>query len=80
MTPPVLRITNVRKQYHGLRPLRLNDLSVDVGELTSPGPLNADDGQHAERSDDRECQRNDDRSQADALRNHGWDMVAKIHS
>lgn len=32
MTPPVLRITNVRKQYHGLRPLRLNDLSIDVGE------------------------------------------------
>jgi ABC-type transporter Mla maintaining outer membrane lipid asymmetry ATPase subunit MlaF len=32
MTPPVLRISNVRKQYHGLRPLRLNDLSIAAGE------------------------------------------------
>jgi ABC-type transporter Mla maintaining outer membrane lipid asymmetry ATPase subunit MlaF len=32
MTPPVLRISNVRKQYQGLRPLRLKDLSIDVGE------------------------------------------------
>ena len=32
MTPPALRITNVRKQYHGLRPLRLRDLSVETGD------------------------------------------------
>jgi putative ABC transport system ATP-binding protein len=32
MSPPVLRISNVRKQYHGLRPLRLKELSIDVAE------------------------------------------------
>jgi ABC-type transporter Mla maintaining outer membrane lipid asymmetry ATPase subunit MlaF len=32
MTSPVLRIANVRKQYQALRPFRLRELSIDVGE------------------------------------------------
>ena len=31
-TAPVLRIAGLRKQYHGLRPLRLQALSVEAGE------------------------------------------------
>ena len=32
MSDRILRLTGVRKQYHGLRPLRVQALAVDVGE------------------------------------------------
>jgi ABC-type lipoprotein export system ATPase subunit len=38
---PVLRITNLRKQYSGLRPLRLNDLAVGPGERVALSGLDA---------------------------------------
>jgi ABC-type transporter Mla maintaining outer membrane lipid asymmetry ATPase subunit MlaF len=42
MTPsPVLRISNVRKSYQSLRPLRLRDLTIGAGERVSIGGLDA---------------------------------------
>lgn len=38
---PVLQISNVRKQYHGLRPLRINALSIDAGERVALSGLDA---------------------------------------
>jgi len=38
---PVLQISNVRKQYHGLRPLRINELSVGAGERVALSGLDA---------------------------------------
>ena len=32
MSDPILRLAGVRKQYHGLRPLRVQSLSLDAGE------------------------------------------------
>ena len=37
----VLQISNVRKQYHGLRPLRINDLSMAAGERVALSGLDA---------------------------------------
>ena len=39
--PPVLHIVNVRKQYQGLRPLRLNHLSIAAGERVAMSGLDA---------------------------------------
>ncbi len=39
--PPVLHIVNVRKQYQGLRPLRMNDLSIAAGERVAVSGLDA---------------------------------------
>jgi ABC-type lipoprotein export system ATPase subunit len=39
--PPVLHIVNVRKQYQGLRPLRMNDLSIVAGERVAVSGLDA---------------------------------------
>lgn len=41
MGAPVLRLASVRKQYHGLRPLRLQALSVDPGERVALSGLDA---------------------------------------
>jgi ABC-type lipoprotein export system ATPase subunit len=38
---PVLHIVNVRKQYQGLRPLRMNDLSIVAGERVAVSGLDA---------------------------------------
>jgi ABC-type lipoprotein export system ATPase subunit len=38
---PVLHIVNVRKQYQGLRPLRMNDLSIAAGERVAVSGLDA---------------------------------------
>jgi ABC-type lipoprotein export system ATPase subunit len=38
---PVLRITGVRKQYSALRPLRMNDLTVEAGERVALSGLDA---------------------------------------
>ena len=40
-TPPVLRLTKVRKQYNALRPLRMNDLVVAAGERVAVSGLDA---------------------------------------
>jgi len=37
----VLQIRNLRKQYHGLRPLRINELSIDAGERVALSGLDA---------------------------------------
>lgn len=37
----VLEIRNLRKQYHGLRPLRINELSIDAGERVALSGLDA---------------------------------------
>lgn len=39
--PPVLHIVNVRKQYQGLRPLRMNDLSIAAGERVAVSGFDA---------------------------------------
>jgi ABC-type transporter Mla maintaining outer membrane lipid asymmetry ATPase subunit MlaF len=39
--PPVLQLINVRKQYQSLRPLRVNDLSVDGGERVAVSGFDA---------------------------------------
>jgi ABC-type lipoprotein export system ATPase subunit len=39
--PPVLHIVNVRKQYQGLRPLRMNDLSIVAGERVAVSGFDA---------------------------------------
>lgn len=41
IAPPVLHIVNVRKQYQGLRPLRMNDLSIAAGERVAVSGLDA---------------------------------------
>ena len=38
---PVLQISNLRKQYHGLRPLRMKALSIDAGERVALSGLDA---------------------------------------
>lgn len=38
---PVLRITGIRKQYQGIRPLRLNALTIDAGERVALSGLDA---------------------------------------
>ena len=38
---PVLHIVNVRKQYQGLRPLRMNDLSIVAGERVAVSGFDA---------------------------------------
>jgi ABC-type transporter Mla maintaining outer membrane lipid asymmetry ATPase subunit MlaF len=38
---PVLQIRNVRKQYHGLRPLRITELSIAAGERVALSGLDA---------------------------------------
>jgi ABC-type lipoprotein export system ATPase subunit len=38
---PVLQITNVRKQYHGVRPLRIQALSIDPAERVAVSGLDA---------------------------------------
>ena len=38
---PVLQISKVRKQYHGLRPLRINELSIAAGERVALSGLDA---------------------------------------
>ena len=38
---PVLLISRVRKQYHGLRPLRINELSIAAGERVALSGLDA---------------------------------------
>lgn len=38
---PVLRLTGILKQYHGLRPLRLQSLTVDAGERVAVSGLDA---------------------------------------
>jgi ABC-type transporter Mla maintaining outer membrane lipid asymmetry ATPase subunit MlaF len=42
---PVLQIRDVSKQYSGLRPLRISELSVDAGERVSIGALDAGAGE-----------------------------------
>jgi ABC-type transporter Mla maintaining outer membrane lipid asymmetry ATPase subunit MlaF len=42
---PVLQIRDVSKQYSGLRPLRVRELSVDAGERVSIGGLDAGAGE-----------------------------------
>jgi ABC-type transporter Mla maintaining outer membrane lipid asymmetry ATPase subunit MlaF len=39
--PPVLQVTNVRKAYGGLRPLRLNELTIAKGERVAVSGLDA---------------------------------------
>ena len=41
MASPVLQIANLRKQYSGLRPLRMNALSIDAGERVAVSGLDA---------------------------------------
>lgn len=41
MSTTVLRIANVRKAYSGLRPLRVNDLSIGAGERVALSGLDA---------------------------------------
>ncbi len=41
MSNTVLRIANVRKAYSGLRPLRVNDLSIAAGERVALSGLDA---------------------------------------
>lgn len=41
IAPPVLHIVNVRKQYQGLRPLRMNDLSIAAGERVAVSGFDA---------------------------------------
>ena len=41
MTDPVLRIAGVRKQYHGLRPLRLQELIIHPGERVAVSGFDA---------------------------------------
>ena len=41
MSNTVLRIANVRKAYSGLRPLRVNDLSIEAGERVALSGLDA---------------------------------------
>lgn len=42
MSPaPVLRIANLRRAYNGLRPLRLNDLTIAAGERVAVSGLDA---------------------------------------
>jgi len=38
---PVLQISKVRKQYHGLRPLRIAELSIAAGERVALSGLDA---------------------------------------
>ena len=38
---PVLRLANVRRAYNGLRPLRINDLSIAAGERVALSGLDA---------------------------------------
>jgi D-methionine transport system ATP-binding protein len=38
---PTLRLTGVRKQYHGLRPLRVQSLSIDAGERVAVSGFDA---------------------------------------
>jgi len=39
--PPVLHIRGVRKNYQGLRPLRVNDLAIEAGERVAVSGLDA---------------------------------------
>jgi branched-chain amino acid transport system ATP-binding protein len=41
MSAPVLRLTAVRKQYHGLRPLRVQSLTIDPGERVAVSGFDA---------------------------------------
>lgn len=40
--PPAIELTGVRKDYRGLRPLRIRDLTVSEGEIVALGGLDAD--------------------------------------
>jgi len=42
---PVLQIRDVSKQYSGLRPLRVRELTVDAGDRVSIGGLDAGAGE-----------------------------------
>jgi ABC-type lipoprotein export system ATPase subunit len=41
MPSPVLHLSNVRRAYNGLRPLRINDLSIAAGERVAVSGLDA---------------------------------------
>jgi ABC-type transporter Mla maintaining outer membrane lipid asymmetry ATPase subunit MlaF len=41
MSDTILRLTGIRKQYHGLRPLRLQSLTIDAGERVALSGLDA---------------------------------------
>src|SRR5215471_5757565 len=38
---PVLQVSGVRKQYNALRPLRINDLTIDAGDRVALSGLDA---------------------------------------